>query len=295
MTLIIDGVKIKSNILDSLKETIKQLNGQPGLAVILVGDNPASKAYIGMKKKACENLGIQSFEFLLPATASEKELTDVIDACNQNPGVNGILLQMPLPNGFNEQHMLERISPEKDVDGFHPVNVGKLLIGLDSFKSCTPYGVAHLLQAYGIDTEGKHVVILGRSNIVGKPMAAILVQNAIGANATVTICHSRTKNLNSITKTADIIIAAIGKPKFVTSDMVRDNAVVIDVGINRVDDDSDPRGYQLVGDVDFDSVKPKASAITPVPGGVGPLTIAMLMTNTVKAYINQKQPPKTHP
>ena len=287
MTLIIDGVKIKSDILASLKETITQLNGQPGLAVILVGDNPASKAYIGMKKKACENLGIQSFEFLLPATASEKELTDVIDACNENPEVNGILLQMPLPNGFDEQQMLERISPEKDVDGFHPVNVGKLLIGLNSFKSCTPYGVAHLLQAYGIETEGKHVVILGRSNIVGKPMAAILIQNEMGANATVTMCHSRTKNLSNITKTADIIIAAIGKPQFLNADMVRDGAVVIDVGINRVDDDSDPRGYKLVGDVDFDAVKSKASAITPVPGGVGPMTIAMLMTNTVSAFKQQ--------
>ena len=186
--------------------------------------------------------------------------------------------------------MLQRISPEKDVDGFHPVNVGKLLIGLDSFKSCTPYGVAHLLQAHDIDTEGKHVVIIGRSNIVGKPMAAILIQNELGANATVTICHSRTMDLSNITKTADIIIAAIGKPLFVTADMVRDNAVVIDVGINRVDDASDPRGYKLVGDVDFDNVKPKVSAITPVPGGVGPMTIAMLMTNTVTAFKNQNSP-----
>ena len=192
--------------------------------------------------------------------------------------------------GFDEQQMLQRISPEKDVDGFHPVNVGKLLIGLDSFKSCTPYGVAHLLQAHDIDTEGKHVVIIGRSNIVGKPMAAILIQNELGANATVTICHSRTKDLSTITKTADIIIAAIGKPLFVTADMVRDNAVVIDVGINRVDDASDPRGHKLVGDVDFDNVKPKVSAITPVPGGVGPMTIAMLMTNTVTAFKNQNTP-----
>lgn len=287
MTQIIDGVKVKATVLAELTETISRLNGNPGLAVILVGDNPASKAYIGMKKKACDALGIQSFEFLLPATATQKELTDVIDACNQNPEVNGILLQMPLPKGFNEQEMLERISPEKDVDGFHPVNVGKLLIGLDSFKSCTPYGVAHLLQAHGIDTQGKHVVIIGRSNIVGKPMAAILIQNAVGANATVTICHSRTNNLASITKTADIIIAAIGKPQFVTADMVGDNTVVIDVGINRVDDASDPRGYKLVGDVDFDAVKPKASAITPVPGGVGPMTIAMLMRNTVTAFQHQ--------
>ena len=294
MTQLIDGTKIKGQILTDLKETVAKLNGQPGLAVILVGDNPASKAYIGMKKKACENLGIQSYEFLLPETASEDELINVIDACNENPDVNGILLQMPLPKGFDEQKMLERILPEKDVDGFHPVNVGKLLIGLETFKSCTPYGVAHLLQAYNIDTEGKHVVVIGRSNIVGKPMAAILVQNDVGANATVTICHSRTKNLKDITKQADIIIAAIGKPHFVTADMVGEGAVVIDVGINRVDDAQDPRGYKLVGDVDFDAVKDKTSAITPVPGGVGPMTIAMLMTNTVTAFKRQSQSVVTH-
>ena len=294
MTQLIDGTKIKGQILTDLKETVAKLDGQPGLAVILVGDNPASKAYIGMKKKACENLGIQSYEFLLPETASEDELINVIDACNENPDVNGILLQMPLPKGFDEQKMLERILPEKDVDGFHPVNVGKLLIGLETFKSCTPYGVAHLLQAYNIDTEGKHVVVIGRSNIVGKPMAAILVQNDVGANATVTICHSRTKNLKDITKQADIIIAAIGKPHFVTADMVGEGAVVIDVGINRVDDAQDPRGYKLVGDVDFDAVKDKTSAITPVPGGVGPMTIAMLMTNTVTAFKRQNQSVVTH-
>ena len=211
----------------------------------------------------------------------------MIDACNENKEVNGILLQMPLPKGFNEQKMLERILPEKDVDGFHPVNVGKLLIGLETFKSCTPHGVAHLLQAYNIETEGKHVVIIGRSNIVGKPMAAILVQNELGANATVTICHSRTKNLSDIPQQADIVIAAIGKPHFGTADMVGEGAVVIDVGINRVDDASDPRGYKLVGDVAYDSVKEKTSAITPVPGGVGPMTIAMLMTNTVIAFKRQ--------
>ena len=288
MTQLIDGVKIKADILSELKKTVESLDGQPGLAVILVGDNPASKAYIGMKKKACENLGIQSFEFLLPETATENELMDIIDTCNEKSEVNGILLQMPLPKHFDEQKMLERILPEKDVDGFHPVNVGKLLIGLETFKSCTPYGVAHLLQAYHIDTEGKHVVIIGRSNIVGKPMAAILVQNELGANATVTICHSRTKNLSDITQQADIVIAAIGKPHFVTADMVGEGAVVIDVGINRVDEASDPRGYKLVGDVDFDAVKDKTLAITPVPGGVGPMTIAMLMTNTVTAFERQK-------
>ena len=294
MTQIIDGVKVKSDILAQLKQRVSELSGQPGLAVILVGDNPASKAYIGMKKKACENLGIQSFEFLLPATAAEADLIDIIDACNERSDVNGILLQMPLPKHFDEQKMLDRISPDKDVDGFHPVNVGRLLIGLETFKSCTPYGVAHLLQAYNIETEGKHVVVIGRSNIVGKPMAAILVQNELGANATVTICHSRTKNLSDITKQADIIIAAIGRPHFVTEDMVGEGAVVIDVGINRVDDATDPRGYKLVGDVDFAAVKDKTSAITPVPGGVGPMTIAMLMTNTVTAFERQNQSVVTH-
>jgi methylenetetrahydrofolate dehydrogenase (NADP+)/methenyltetrahydrofolate cyclohydrolase len=294
MTQLIDGVKVKAEILSQLKHQVAELPSRPGLAVILVGDNPASKAYIGMKKKACDDLGIQSFEFLLPKTASESELIGVIEACNENPEVNGILLQMPLPNGLDEQKMLERISPEKDVDGFHPVNVGKLLIGLETFKSCTPYGVAHLLQAHNIETEGKHVVIIGRSNIVGKPMAAILVQNEWGANATVTICHSRTKHLSRITKQADIIIAAIGKPHFVTADMVGEGAVVIDVGINRVENTSDARGYELVGDVDFDAVKDKTSAITPVPGGVGPMTIAMLMTNTVSAYHRQQSALSQH-
>ena len=294
MTQIIDGVKIKEQILADLKETVAGLAGEPGLAVILVGDNPASKAYIGMKKKACELLGIRSFEFLLPATSNEDELIQLIDTLNEKSDVNGILLQMPLPKHFDEQKMLERISPEKDVDGFHPVNVGKLLIGLDTFKSCTPFGVAHLLKAYNIETEGKHVVILGRSNIVGKPMAAILVQNEVGANATVTICHSRTKNLSQITQQADILIAAIGKPLFVRKDMVKDGAVVIDVGINRVDDANHPKGYRLVGDVDYNDVKDLTSAITPVPGGVGPLTIAMLMTNTVTAFTNQQQLVKHH-
>ena len=203
--------------------------------------------------------------------------------------MNGILLQMPLPKGFDEQKMLQLIDPSKDVDGFHPENVGKLLIGMDTFKSCTPYGVFELLKRSNIDTEGKHVVIIGRSNIVGKPMGAILIQNELGANATVTICHSRTKNLADVTTQADILIAAIGKPYFVTSDMVKKGAVVIDVGINRVDDPNTEKGYKLVGDVDYDHVINKTSAITPVPGGVGPLTIAMLMTNTVQSYQNKHQ------
>ncbi len=285
MTKIINGRDVSKSILAELKAEISGFKSSPGLAVILVGDNPASKAYIGMKKKACEDLGVKSFEFILPAEATESELKDLLESLNQRNEVNGILLQMPLPKHLDEQKMLELIHPSKDVDGFHPVNVGKLLIGLDSFKSCTPYGVVELLKRYEIETSGKHVVILGRSNIVGKPMAAMLVQNCEGGNATVTICHSRTANLKQITNSADILIAAIGKPEFVSKDMVKDDAVVIDVGINRVDDQSSEKGYKLVGDVDYESVKDKTSAITPVPGGVGPLTIAMLMTNTVKAYL----------
>ena len=289
MTQVIDGKAVSSKLLEALKHDIATLKSAPGLAVILVGDNPASKSYIGMKKKACANLGVQSFEFLLPEASTESELIDVIDTLNARKEVHGILLQMPLPKHFDEQAMLHRIAPEKDVDGFHPVNVGNLLIGRDTFKSCTPFGVMALLQHYNIQTEGKHVVIVGRSNIVGKPMAAMLMQNEVGANATVTVCHSRTKDLASITRQADILIAAIGKPLFITKDMVGDGAVVIDVGINRVDDSSDARGYKLVGDVDYTAVAQTASAITPVPGGVGPLTIAMLMTNTVTAYKRQTE------
>jgi methylenetetrahydrofolate dehydrogenase (NADP+) / methenyltetrahydrofolate cyclohydrolase len=289
MTQLIDGKAVSSKLLEALKHDIATLKSAPGLAVILVGDNPASKSYIGMKKKACANLGVQSFEFLLPEASTESELIDVIDTLNARKEVHGILLQMPLPKHFDEQAMLHRIAPEKDVDGFHPVNVGNLLIGRDTFKSCTPFGVMALLQHYNIQTEGKHVVIVGRSNIVGKPMAAMLMQNEVGANATVTVCHSRTKDLASITRQADILIAAIGKPLFITKDMVGDGAVVIDVGINRVDDSSDARGYKLVGDVDYTAVAQTASAITPVPGGVGPLTIAMLMTNTVTAYKRQTE------
>tara|TARA_A100001015_G_scaffold318284_1_gene437726 strand:+ start:3523 stop:4395 length:873 start_codon:yes stop_codon:yes gene_type:complete len=289
MSTIIDGKAVSESILSELKDTVATLKSAPGLAVILVGNNPASKAYIGMKKKACERLGIQSFEFLLPTESTEQTLVELIESLNEREEVNGILLQMPLPKGFDEQKMLQLIDPSKDVDGFHPENVGKLLIGMDTFKSCTPYGVFELLKRSNIDTEGKHVVIIGRSNIVGKPMGAILIQNELGANATVTICHSRTKNLADVTTQADILIAAIGKPYFVTSDMVKKGAVVIDVGINRVDDPNTEKGYKLVGDVDYDHVINKTSAITPVPGGVGPLTIAMLMTNTVQSYQNKHQ------
>jgi len=282
----IDGHVVSQNILLELTRGITQLKGiyqqPPGLAVILVGDDPGSKAYVGRKKKACEQIGIRSFEYLLPATTSEQELVTLIQCLNHNPDVHGILLQSPVPKHLNEQLLLDLIDPKKDVDGFHPVNVGRLLLGLDTFRSCTPWGIMELLARYEISTQGKHVVIVGRSNIVGKPMAAMLIQKE--ANATVTICHSQTRDMKSVTNLADILIVAIGKPKFITAEYVREGAVVIDVGMNRILDPTTKTGTRLVGDVDFDSVAPKSSLITPVPGGVGPMTIAMLMKNTVKAY-----------
>ena len=286
--IILDGNKVKQERLKKLAVDIEQLkklyNRVPGLAVILVGDNPASKAYVGMKKKACEQIGISSYEYKLAADIKEDELVQLIDYLNKNNEVNGILLQLPLPKHINDQKMLELITPSKDVDGFHPVNMGKVLTGLPAFKSCTPYGVCELMDYYDIDPTGKHVVILGRSNIVGKPLAAMLMQRQKIGNATVTVCHSKSENLNQITASADILIVAIGKAEFVTADMVKEDAIVIDVGINRVDDESAERGYKLVGDVNYESVEKKASAITPVPGGVGPLTITMLMSNTVESF-----------
>jgi methylenetetrahydrofolate dehydrogenase (NADP+)/methenyltetrahydrofolate cyclohydrolase len=291
MTQIIDGVAVKKEILDHLKEEIESLvkksNQRPGLAVILVGNDPASHVYVSMKQKACEQIGMTSFEHRLPEDAGEDALASLIITLNQDDAVHGVLLQVPLPKGYSETKLLDMISPKKDVDGFHPINVGKLLLGRPAFQSCTPYGVCQLLDYYNIETAGKHVVIIGRSNIVGKPLAAMLVQRSNPGNATVTICHSKTESLAQITQQADILIAAIGQPKFVTKEMVKDGAVVIDVGVNRVEDPNSDRGYTLVGDVDFDDVKEKCSAITPVPGGVGPMTIAMLMRNTVMAFKNQ--------
>ena len=279
------GRPVAQFVLDDLKITlsdIKQKTGLvPGLAVVLVGENPASQAYVGMKKKACHEIGIASFEHLLPANTSEETLSNLLIQLNEDPKVHGILLQLPLPKGMEEAKLLELIAPEKDVDGFHPINIGNVLIGQPALKPCTPYGVCELLKYYKIPTEGKHVVIVGRSNIVGKPVAAMLIQKEF--NATVTICHSKSENLSSLTQQADILIAAIGKPRFITADMVKPHAVIIDVGINRVSDDSE-KGFRLVGDVDYDSVFPIVSAITPVPKGVGPMTIAMLMKNTVQAF-----------
>ena len=287
MTKVLSGTEVSLHIKESLKNRIKQYDDKPGLAVILVGDNPASKVYVNHKKKVCQEIGIESFEYLIKASEGQSKLEEVLDECNSRSDIHGVLLQLPLPDGFNEQAMLERIKPEKDVDGFHPMNVGKLLIGLDTFKSCTPYGVMKILEFYQIDPSGKHVVIVGRSNIVGKPLAAMLVQKEKWANATVTICHSRTEDLKKVCQTADILVAAIGIPEFITKDYVKKDAVVIDVGINRIEDLNSNKKSRLVGDVKYTEVAEKSSAITPVPGGVGPMTIAMLMSNTIKAFEDQ--------
>lgn len=275
MYQIIDGKKISQEIKDELREKmaeLKQKGGSRCLAVIQVGDDPASSVYVNNKKKACEYIGIDSESYHLPEETTEKELLELIDELNRKPEVNGILVQLPLPKQIDENKILLAISPEKDVDGFHPVNVGNLSIGRPGFVSCTPAGVIQLLKRAGIEIEGKECVVLGRSNIVGKPMAMLLLRE----NGTVTVCHSRTKDLKEITKRADILVAAIGKPKFIDADYVKEGAVVIDVGIHRNENG------KLCGDVDFESVAPHCAAITPVPGGVGPMTIAMLMNNCVE-------------
>jgi methylenetetrahydrofolate dehydrogenase (NADP+)/methenyltetrahydrofolate cyclohydrolase len=281
---IISGKEISSEIKEELKGRIASLKEKgitPGLVVILVGEDPASQVYVRMKGKACEELGLYSDTNRFPEDLPEEDLLKLIDELNEDPRVHGILVQLPLPKHIDEHKVLLRIKPEKDVDGFHPVNVGKMLIGEPGFLPCTPHGVQELLQRSGNDPEGKHVVVVGRSNIVGKPVAAILMQKKKGANATITVCHSRTKDLPGMCRQADILIAAMGVPQFIKEDMVKEGAVVIDVGVNRVDDPKAKKGYRLVGDVDFEPVAAKASAITPVPGGVGPMTIVMLMMNTV--------------
>ena len=279
-TIIIDGKAIAAEIRAEAREqatALKSKGIEPCLAAVLVGDNPASKAYIGTKRRACEEVGVKSVLHTPSADISEGDLLALIDDLNNDDTVHGILVQLPLPNHIDEDRVIERISPTKDVDGFHPANVGKLVIGLDTLKPCTPAGIPELIVRSGLEVSGKHVVIVGRSNIVGKPAMNILVQKAANANATVTVCHSGTPDLPAITKLGDILVAAIGRPEYVTADMVKPGATVIDVGINRVEDDTKPRGYRLVGDVDFEGVKEVAGAITPVPGGVGPMTVAMLM------------------
>lgn len=277
MYQLINGKEVAEKIKLQVKEEIKSLGKDITLAVVIVGDNPASKVYVNNKKKACKLVGIQSLEYGLPENTSEDELLSLIDRLNSYNYVDGILVQLPLPRHINTDMVIKRINPEKDVDGFTAINTGKLWLGQYDIAPCTAIGVIELLDYYNIDIAGKHCVIVGRSNIVGKPVAALMLER----NATVTVCHSKTQNLYDITRTADILITAVGKPKFITRDMVKDGAVVIDVGINR-----DKNG-KLYGDVDFENVKDKTTAITPVPGGCGPMTVAMLVKNTLEAAKSQ--------
>jgi methylenetetrahydrofolate dehydrogenase (NADP+)/methenyltetrahydrofolate cyclohydrolase len=287
--ILIDGKKTAKEIRGELKKKVERLKAEygkvPGLVTILVGENPASQVYVRMKAKACEEVGMFSIVDKLPEETSEKDLLDLVRKYNADEKIHGILVQLPLPSHISEERVIETISPSKDVDGFHPVNLGNLMIGKETFIPCTPYGIWELLKRYGIETKGKHVVVVGRSNIVGKPLANLLMQKKEGANAIVTVCHSAARNLREFTSSADILIAAMGRPEFIKEDMVKENAVVIDVGINRVADENSEKGYKLVGDVDFPNVSRKVSYITPVPGGVGPMTIAMLLQNTYESFI----------
>ena len=284
---IIDGVAIAARVLARVAEETAALKAKgvtPGLTAVLVGDDPASAVYVSSKERACKTAGMHGQSLRLPAALPEADLLALIDRLNADPAVHGILVQMPLPKHIDAQRVIRRIAPAKDVDGFHPMNVGKLFTGdSDGFAPCTPAGVQVMLAEAGVETAGKEAVIIGRSNIVGKPMAALLIQSGKGADCTVTICHSRTKDLAAHTRRADILIAAVGRPEMVTAAMVKPGAVVIDVGINRVDDRSAPKGYRIVGDVKFDEVSAVASRISPVPGGVGRMTIAMLLSNTARA------------
>ncbi|MFH1615058.1 MAG: bifunctional methylenetetrahydrofolate dehydrogenase/methenyltetrahydrofolate cyclohydrolase FolD [Planctomycetota bacterium] len=283
---IIDGKQVAADMRAELKEKVTRMKEKgivPGLGVILVGEDPASKSYVSAKEKACEEIGIYSSDNRLPAETAQEELMALVRKMNDDPRIDGILVQLPLPKHLNEGEVLLAINPAKDVDGFHPVNVGKMVVGEEGFLPCTPHGVIQLLIRSNVKIEGAEVVVVGRSNIVGKPVANMLIQKSRTGNATVTVCHTRTKNLADHVRRADIIIAAAGRPNTVTADMVKDGAVVIDVGVNRVEDASKKSGYRLVGDVDFEAVKEKASLITPVPGGVGPMTITMLLYNTVES------------
>jgi len=287
--LLLDGKKTAQDIRTELKIEIDKLKasgkGVPGLVAILIGDDPASELYVNSKSKACNEIGMKTVTEKRSADTSEKEVLSLIEYYNNNNEFHGILVQLPLPKHICEDRIIEAISPKKDVDGFHPISVGNLVIGKEAFRSCTPAGVQELLIRYNIETKGKHVVVLGRSNIVGKPIANILLQKKEHANSIVTVCHSAATDVSYYTRQADILIAAMGSPKFVKADMVKDGVAVIDVGINRVEDGTTKKGYRVVGDVDFDEVSKKAAYITPVPGGVGPMTIAMLLKNTFEAFI----------
>lgn len=285
---LIDGKKVASEIRKELKAKIDELKSHgksvPGLVAILVGENPASQIYVSSKSKACEEIGMKTKVEKFSSSLSEKELIEVIEKYNSDKEYHGILVQLPLPKHINENKIIEAISPKKDVDGFHPMSVGNLVIGKETFVSCTPAGIQELLKRYYINTNGKHVVVVGRSNIVGKPIANLMLQKNYYANSIVTVCHSAAADLSYFTKQADILIAAIGQPEMIKGNMVKEGVVVIDVGINRIEDKTSSKGYRIVGDVTFDEVAEKASYITPVPGGVGPMTIAMLLSNTFKAY-----------
>lgn len=287
--IIIDGKKVAEAVKSGLRERIRILTEKkiiPNLTVVLVGEDPASRVYVSMKEKACAQLGLLSETIRLPDSVTQEALLNSIQELNRDTSVHGILVQMPLPGHIDSRRVIEAIDPKKDVDGFHPVNVGKLVAGAPSFVPCTPAGILELLTHYGYTPDGRHAVIVGRSNIVGKPLANLLIQKSATGNATVTVCHTHTKDLAVYTRQADILVAAAGRPETITGEMVREGVVVIDVGMNRVDDPSAKRGYRLAGDVDFEPVSQKAAAITPVPGGVGPMTIVMLMKNTVQAAEN---------
>lgn len=284
---IIDGKKIADEIKAAVKRDGEKLKAEkgvvPGLGFILVGENPASQVYVRMKGKACDEVGFYSVTEKMAADTPETVVLIKIEEWNNDPKIHGILVQLPLPKQINEERVVQSVDPRKDVDGFHPINVGKLVMGRETFRPCTPAGVQELLLRSGVDPSGKHIVVVGRSNIVGKPVANILLQKQKGANAVVTVCHTGAKDLSLYTKQADILIAAMGQPECITGEMVKPGAVVVDVGVNRIDDPSAKNGYRLVGDVHFASASQVASAITPVPGGVGPMTIAMLMKNTLLA------------
>ena len=285
MTEIIDGNAVATDVRDSLTDGVETLEADgvtPGLATVLMSDDPASETYVSMKQADCEEVGIESHHVGLDTDAPAEDLYDAIEDLNGDPSVHGILVQMPVPDHVDERRVLRAVDPMKDVDGFHPANVGRLVAGNDRYRPCTPHGVQKLLEAYDVETEGADAVIVGRSNIVGKPLANLLLQKRGDGNATVTVCHSRTADLAAKTRAADVLVAAAGRPEFIDAEMVGAGATVIDVGVNRVDADTE-KGYELVGDVDFESAREKAAHITPVPGGVGPMTRAMLLYNTVKA------------
>lgn len=292
MTLL-DGKIVSQNVLDKLKTEIAEFKSKglpaPYLVAILVGDNPASESYVNGKKKTCDAIGMDSAVIRLPESTTQEALLALVNEYNKKPECNGVLVQLPLPKHIDENAIINAINPDKDVDGFHPESIGRLVIGTQGFVSCTPAGIHEMIKFYNIETSGKHVVVVGRSNIVGKPIANILLQKKPFANAVVTVCHSAAGDISKYTLDADILIAAIGSPLFIKEDMVKDGVVVIDVGINRVPDATRPKGYRIVGDVDFEQVSKKASFITPVPGGVGLTTVALLLQNTMLAYKRQNK------